>query len=101
MATGLEAVGVPVEADQETMTVKGCGNQAIKGGARVQTFHDHRIAMSFLILGLAADAPVEIDDDSMIATSFPSFTTLMSQIGARFEAVTDAAEPAEAREPAQ
>jgi len=101
MAAGLEAIGVSVEAGPETMTVTGCGNQAIKGGARVRTFHDHRIAMSFLIMGLAADAPVEIDDDSMIATSFPTFTTLMGQVGASFEAVTETAEPVEAPEPAQ
>jgi 3-phosphoshikimate 1-carboxyvinyltransferase len=99
MAEGLEAVGVSVEVGPETMTVTGCGNQAIKGGAQARTFHDHRIAMSFLVMGLASEQPIEIDDDSMIATSFPTFSGLMGEIGATFEPVTDAAEPAP--EPAQ
>jgi len=50
----------------------------------VATHHDHRIAMAFLCLGLAADAPVQIDDARMIATSFPSFFPLMNQLGAGF-----------------
>ncbi len=84
------------------MTVTGKGDQPVKGGARIQTFHDHRIAMSFLVMGLASEAPIEIDDDSMIATSFPTFKALMAAIGARFEEA-DAASPApaEAAEPAQ
>ena len=54
----------------------------IAGGGRVVTHHDHRIAMSALILGLTAQTPVEIDDASMIATSFPSFFELMNALGA-------------------
>ena len=54
----------------------------IAGGATVKTYHDHRIAMSALILGLSADNPVSIDDASMIATSFPSFFESMNVIGA-------------------
>ena len=54
----------------------------VTGGATVKTYHDHRIAMSALILGLSADNPVSIDDASMIATSFPSFFESMNVIGA-------------------
>jgi 3-phosphoshikimate 1-carboxyvinyltransferase len=87
MATGLGAIGVAAEAGPETLEVKGQGNRAIKGGARIDTFDDHRIAMSFLVMGLAADQPIEIDDDAMIATSFPGFEGLMAEIGAHFEPV--------------
>ena len=87
MAAGLGAIGIEAEAGPETLEVKGRGNQAIKGGARIETFDDHRIAMSFLVMGLAAQDPIEIDDDAMIATSFPGFAGLMTEIGAQFEAV--------------
>jgi 3-phosphoshikimate 1-carboxyvinyltransferase len=56
----------------------------IAGGGLVATHHDHRIAMAFLCLGLAAEKPVSIDDGRMIATSFPSFFTLMNDLGAGF-----------------
>jgi 3-phosphoshikimate 1-carboxyvinyltransferase len=56
--------------------------RAVAGGGLVTTHHDHRIAMSALILGLGAKAPVSIDDASMIATSFPAFFDLMSELGA-------------------
>jgi 3-phosphoshikimate 1-carboxyvinyltransferase len=52
----------------------------------VATHLDHRIAMSFLVLGLAARAPVAIDDGSPIDTSFPGFATLMNGLGAKIEA---------------
>lgn len=58
----------------------------VAGGGTVKTYHDHRIAMSALILGLIADNPVKIDDGSMIATSFPSFFDLMVEIGADIRA---------------
>jgi 3-phosphoshikimate 1-carboxyvinyltransferase len=48
---------------------------------------DHRIAMAFLILGLQSDSPVTIDDMTYVATSFPSFQSLMTSLGAKFEAV--------------
>ncbi len=87
MAAGLGAIGIEAEAGPETLEVKGRGNQAIKGGVRIETFDDHRIAMAFLVMGLAAQDPIEIDDDAMIATSFPGFAGLMTEIGAQFEAV--------------
>ena len=80
MATGLRACGVRVEETEDTLSVHG---GAVPGGARVGTRLDHRIAMAFLVLGLAARAPVTVDDASPIATSFPSFEPLMTGLGAR------------------
>ena len=54
----------------------------VKGGGTVHTAHDHRIAMSHLVLGLAAEEPVTVDDPDMIATSFPGFVELMNGLGA-------------------
>lgn len=76
----LKAGGVSVEETQDSLTVTGAPTQ--RGGADVVTHHDHRIAMSALILGLASEKPMRIDDASMIATSFPSFFDLMSDLGA-------------------
>ena len=84
MAAGLTACGVGVEEEPETLTVVGAarGNHPVRGGAGVTTHGDHRIAMSHLVLGLAAQAPVEVDEPGMIATSFPGFTDLMAGLGA-------------------
>lgn len=71
--------GVDVHELPEGLKVVG---GKVAGGATVATHHDHRIAMSALILGLVADAPVSIDDASMIATSFPDFFELMTGLGA-------------------
>ena len=75
MAAGLAACGVEAEARGDTLAVRGAPK--VKGGATVLTHMDHRIAMSFLVLGLAAEEPVTVDDGSMIATSFPEFRDLM------------------------
>jgi 3-phosphoshikimate 1-carboxyvinyltransferase len=83
MARGLEACGVRVEETEDTFTVHGCGN-GVAGGATVETHLDHRIAMSFLVLGTAAEAPVTLDDASPFATSFPEFSDLMTRLGADF-----------------
>ena len=56
----------------------------MRGGGTVATHLDHRIAMAFLTLGLAADRPVTVDDTTMIATSFPEFRALMESLGASF-----------------
>jgi len=87
MAAGLSACGVGVEEGPDSLTVVGSvrANHGVAGGARVVTHGDHRIAMSHLILGLAADAPVAVDEPSMIATSFPGFLPLMRQLGAEIE----------------
>ncbi|PIC01862.1 3-phosphoshikimate 1-carboxyvinyltransferase [Caulobacter sp. X] len=80
-AAGLEACGVDVEEEPEGFIVHGTG-QAPRGGATVETHGDHRIAMSHLILGMAAQAPVAVDEPGMIATSFPGFADLMRGLGA-------------------
>jgi len=84
MAAGLAACGVGVEEEPEGFTVVGTsgGNHPVRGGARVVTHGDHRIAMSHLVLGLAAQGDVEVDEPGMIATSFPGFVDLMSGLGA-------------------
>ena len=85
MAEGLRASGVAVEDGPDWWIVSGQGAGGVPGGAICTTRLDHRIAMSFLCLGLAARAPVSIDDASPIATSFPIFEEMMSGLGATFE----------------
>ena len=80
MADGLRANMVTVEETPDSMTVHGLGT--VPGGAEVATHLDHRIAMSFLILGLASEAPVSVDDGAPIMTSFPDFLPLMRRLGA-------------------
>jgi 5-enolpyruvylshikimate-3-phosphate synthase len=76
----LRANGVEVEIEGDDMIVHGKGRPA--GGAEVATHMDHRIAMAALVMGLASDAPVRIDDSAFIATSFPGFVELMRSLGA-------------------
>jgi 3-phosphoshikimate 1-carboxyvinyltransferase len=83
MARGLEACGVRVEETEDSLTVHGMGEGGVPGGATVKTHIDHRIAMSFLCLGLASQKPVTVDDASPIATSFPVFGPLMAGLGAQ------------------
>lgn len=78
---GLVSCGVDVRSGDDWMTVKGDGAPPA-GGAKVKASHDHRIAMSFLVLGLAAESGTTIDDGSMIATSFPDFIPVMNFLGA-------------------
>ena len=80
MTAGLAACGVKVEEEPEGFIVTG--SPRVPGGATVRTAHDHRIAMSHLVLGLAAEEPVAVDDPGMIATSFPGFVELMAGLGA-------------------
>lgn len=77
--------GVRVDEYEDGMTVTGGPNKnnKVKGGGHTLTHHDHRIAMSALILGLNASKPSTVDDASMIATSFPSFFDQMAKIGAK------------------
>jgi 3-phosphoshikimate 1-carboxyvinyltransferase len=82
MARGLEACGVRVEEDEDTLIIHGMGPGGVPGGATCATHIDHRIAMSFLVLGLASKKPVSVDDGSPIATSFPVFEGLMAGLGA-------------------
>ncbi|MGY8956079.1 MAG: 3-phosphoshikimate 1-carboxyvinyltransferase, partial [Alphaproteobacteria bacterium] len=79
--TGLRACGVDVSAGADSITIQGCGGPP-PGGATIATNLDHRIAMSFLIFGLATQAPVSIDDIRPSETSFPGFATAMRDLGA-------------------
>ena len=82
VARGLKANGVDCEEGAESLTVTG---SLVPGGGTVATCLDHRIAMSFLVMGLAAANPVTIDDGATIATSFPGFIDLMAGLGARID----------------
>ncbi len=84
IAQGLKACGVGVEELPDGLIVEGRGIDGVPGGARIATQMDHRIAMSFLVAGLAARQAVSVDDTRMIATSFPDFEPLMRKIGAQF-----------------
>jgi 3-phosphoshikimate 1-carboxyvinyltransferase len=82
IADGLARCGVRVAVAGEDLIVDGDGRPPV-GGARIATALDHRIAMAFLVLGLATREPVAIDDAAPIATSFPGFVALMEGLGAR------------------
>jgi 3-phosphoshikimate 1-carboxyvinyltransferase len=80
IADGLKANGVEVEIDGDDLIVHGKGRPA--GGGTVATHMDHRIAMAFLVMGLASEKPVTVDDTSFIATSFPGFVPMLRGLGA-------------------
>jgi len=84
VADGLRQAGVAYQIVGDDLIVEGRAGD-VAGGGMVATHRDHRIAMSFLCLGLASRRPMAIDDSRMIATSFPEFQTLMEQLGARFQ----------------
>jgi 3-phosphoshikimate 1-carboxyvinyltransferase len=81
IAKGLAACGVKIEAGEDSLIIHGTGKPP-KGGATVVTEFDHRIAMSFLMLGLVSGDPITVDDAAAIATSFPGFVELMTGLGA-------------------
>jgi len=85
VARGLEANSVDCTEGEATLAVRGKPGGKGLGGGTVKTHLDHRIAMSFLVLGLAAEKPVTVDDQTMIATSFPEFMGLMTGLGAKIE----------------
>lgn len=85
MARGLEACGVTIEEGEDFLIVHGRGADGVVGGATVATHLDHRIAMSFLCLGMVSQKTITIDDMGAIATSFPGFVPLMEGLGAQFE----------------
>ncbi|WP_255602328.1 3-phosphoshikimate 1-carboxyvinyltransferase [Glacieibacterium megasporae] len=82
MAAGLTACGVRVEELPDGLIVHGNGGDMVAGGATVAARLDHRIAMSFAVLGLRARAAVTVDDARPVATSFPGFVDLMTVLGA-------------------
>jgi 3-phosphoshikimate 1-carboxyvinyltransferase len=85
IAAGLAANGVKTDEGPEALIVHG--GSTVEGGGTVTTMLDHRIAMSFLVLGLASEKPVTVDDAAPIATSFPDFRSQMERLGAKFEEV--------------
>lgn len=83
MADGLRAAGVSVEDGPDWWTVTGLGHGNVPGGVTCASHLDHRIAMAFLVMGMATNAPMSVDDGGPIATSFPIFEPLMTGLGAR------------------
>ncbi len=81
-AAMLRVNGVKVEISGDDMIVEGKG--FVPGGGLVATYMDHRIAMSALVMGLASDAPIKVDDTAFIATSFPDFIPMMGGLGAEY-----------------
>ena len=80
ISEGLEVCGIKIHSTKTSLRIFGRGSPPL-GNGLVHSYLDHRIAMSFLILGLVSDNPIEIDDESPIKTSFPNFITLMNSIG--------------------
>jgi 3-phosphoshikimate 1-carboxyvinyltransferase len=87
IAQGLAACGVVAEEEPEGLIIAGARdtNHRVAGGAKVPTLGDHRIAMSFLVLGMSAERAVSVDEAGMIATSFPGFEALMTGLGAELQ----------------
>lgn len=85
MAEGLKSCGVMTKTTTNSLTIVGTGGDPIDGGATIASRLDHRIAMSYLILGLVSKNPITIDDGDPIETSFPGFINLMNQLGANME----------------
>ncbi|WP_417714116.1 3-phosphoshikimate 1-carboxyvinyltransferase [Pseudophaeobacter arcticus] len=84
MARGLRANGVTVDEGEDWWSVDGLGPDGVPGGGTCESFLDHRIAMSFMVMGMGAQNPVTVDDGSPITTSFPIFEPLMTGLGAKF-----------------
>ncbi|SLN44934.1 3-phosphoshikimate 1-carboxyvinyltransferase [Pseudooctadecabacter jejudonensis] len=82
MAQGLRAAGVEVDEGEDWWIVTGRGFGHVPGGVTVESRLDHRIAMSFMVMGLATEAPMTVDDGGPITTSFPIFEPLMTGLGA-------------------
>ncbi len=80
MAAGLAAIGARVEESADGLVIEGTGGDPLPGGATVAGHLDHRICMSFAIAGLVSKAPVTIDDMAPVATSFPNFEALLTDL---------------------
>ncbi len=85
MVAGMRQIGIEVDAGDDWVRVRGTGR--IPGGnhSPVQVGLDHRIAMAFAVAGMLAQAPVLVSDDAPVATSFPTFFSVMEQLGGKFE----------------
>jgi len=86
ISDGLAACGVQSETSQDTLTIQGCSG-APPGGGNVRSHFDHRIAMAFLVLGMTAKAPVQVDDAEAIATSYPGFAEHFGALGSYIQVV--------------
>jgi 3-phosphoshikimate 1-carboxyvinyltransferase len=89
VARGLAACGVAYEEGPDSLVVHGSGGRRVRGttaGRPVETLMDHRIAMAFLMLGLASEQGVAVDDAGFIDTSFPGFAAFMQGLGAKLQA---------------
>ncbi|BBB11556.1 3-phosphoshikimate 1-carboxyvinyltransferase [Sphingopyxis sp. FD7] len=78
MATGLKAIGARIEEKEDGLVIEGSGGDPLPGGATIAGHLDHRICMSFAVVGLVSEAPVTIDDMAPVATSFPNFEPLLA-----------------------
>ena len=87
MAKGLRAAGITVDEGEDWWIVTGRGHGDVPGGVTVASRLDHRIAMAFIVMGLATQKPMTVDDASPIATSFPVFEPLMAGLGAEITRV--------------
>jgi 3-phosphoshikimate 1-carboxyvinyltransferase len=88
MCDGLQKAGVETIDDKDIMIVKGIGsNKFIEGGVEIHSKLDHRIAMSFLSLGLTSKKPIIVNDTETINSSFPNFLGVMNELGARLKYV--------------
>ena len=85
VAAGLTQIGITHRMGDDWLEVDGRGADGVPGGGRVTTHMDHRIAMSFLVAGLAAKQGVTVDDTGFISTSFPTFIPMMEKLGAIFK----------------
>lgn len=85
---GLRIAGVEASTDGDSLIVKGCAGKP-PGGGHIASRFDHRIAMSFLVMGLAAERPIAIDDGDVIDTSFPGFVAMMNRLGAAIAPTDD------------
>jgi 3-phosphoshikimate 1-carboxyvinyltransferase len=85
---GLSAVGVRAESHDDTLTVYG--QNTVRGGATIATHFDHRMAMSFFVIGLRTQSPILIKGWESINTSFPSFLDCMRSMGVTFAVIPDA-----------
>lgn len=91
IATALLACGVDATEGPDSLIVRGTG--MVAGGGSIVTHYDHRIAMSFLVLGLASTQPVAVDNIECIGTSFPGFIELLTGLGARIDTPYSLAAP--------
>ena len=89
IAGGLQAAGVAAATEGDTLVVEGAAGRP-PGGATIDAGHDHRIAMAFLVLGLACERPIRVTGSETIDTSFPGFVAAMNGLGAAIAAPGEA-----------